>query len=141
MKMKLMMTSALFAVLLAGCNSFRVQQTNSFIDEDGNLISVKYGQLAKPHKTQFVSPVNGKTLDMQSKHAVKVTLPDGGSFTGYQCMNMLRTGTMYKSSNEKWLYHANGTSCSVYLINEQGDDYLLVFNGILSEGSEGGPLR
>ena len=31
--------------------------------------------------------------------------------------------------------------CSIYLINEQGDDYLLVFNGVLSEGSEGGPLR
>ena len=112
-----------------------------FIDEDGNLIIVRYGQLAKPHKTQFVSPVNGKTLDMQSKLAVKVTLPDGGNFTGYQCMNMLRTGTMYKSSNEKWLFHANGTSCSVYLINETGNDYLLVFNGILSEGSEGGPIR
>ncbi|MBO7308970.1 MAG: hypothetical protein J6V38_04995, partial [Kiritimatiellae bacterium] len=114
MKIKLM-TIAAMLVALTGCNSFKVQQTNRFIDEDGNLISVQYGLLAKPHKTQFVSPVNGKTLDMESKLAVKVTLPDGGRFTGYQCMNMLRTGTMYKSSNEKWLFHANGTSCSVYL--------------------------
>jgi hypothetical protein len=140
MKMKLIAIAAMF-VALTGCNSFKVQQTNRFIDEDGNLISVQYGLLAKPHKTQFVSPVNGKTLDMESKLAVKVTLPDGGRFAGYQCMNMLRTGTMYKSSNEKWLFHANGTSCSVYLINEMGNDYLLVFNGILSEGSEGGPIR
>lgn len=140
MKMRILAFAALMTAL-AGCNSFKVMQTNSFIDEDGNLITVKYGQLAKDHKTQFVSPVNGKTLDMSSKLAVDVTLPDGGTFMGYQCMNMLRTGTMYKSSNAKWLFHANGTSCSVYLINEQGDDYLLVFNGILSEGSEGGPLR
>lgn len=140
MKIKLIVLATLFAAL-TGCNSFKVMQTNSFIDEDSNLITVSYGQLAKAHKTQFISPVNGKTLDMSSKLAVKVTLPDGGRFTGYQCMNMLRTGTMYKSSDGKWLYHANGTSCSVYLINEQGDDYLHVFNGVLSEGSEGGPLK
>lgn len=140
MKMRILAFAALMTAL-AGCNSFKVMQTNSFIDEDGNLITVKYGQLAKDHKTQFVSPVNGKTLDMSSKLAVDVTLPDGGTFMGYQCMNMLRTGTMYKSSNEKWLFHANGTSCSVYLRDESINDYRLVFNGILSEGSEGGPLR
>ena len=81
MKIKLV-ASALILFALTGCNSFKVMQSNSFIDEDGNLIIVRYGQLAKPHKTQFVSPVNGKTLDMQSKLAVKVTLPDGGNFTG-----------------------------------------------------------
>ena len=66
MKIKLV-ASALILSALTGCNSFKVMQSNSFIDEDGNLIIVRYGQLAKPHKTQFVSPVNGKTLDMQSK--------------------------------------------------------------------------
>ncbi len=125
---------AALSVLLAGCNSFVAQQTSSFVDDVGNMITVRYGQLEKARKTEFISPVNGKTLDMSSRLAVDVILPDGGSFMGYQCLNMLRTGTMYKSSDGKWLYHANGTSCSVYLVNEKGDDYLLVFNGILSEG-------
>jgi hypothetical protein len=140
MKIKLIALVALFAAF-AGCNSFKVMQTNSFIDEYGNVITVRYGQLMKEHKTQFVSPVNGKTLDMSSKLAVKVILPDGESFTGYQCMNMHRSGTMYKSSDSKWLFHANGIASSIYLINEQGNDYILVFDGVLSEGSEGGPLR
>ncbi len=132
--MKKIASIALFALLFAGCNSFITQQTSSFIDDEGNMITVRYGQLEKPRKTEFISPVNGKTLDMSSRLAVDIILPDGGTFMGYQCLNMLRTGTMYKSSDGKWLYHANGASCSIYLINEREDDYLLVFNGILSEG-------
>ena len=120
---------------LVGCNTFTPTQTSGFLDDDGNYISVKYGKLKEPYRTEFVSPYNGKALEMKSKLAVEVTLPSGEVFRGYQCMNLLRTGTMYKSVNGKWLYHANGTSCSVYLINDAGNDYLHVFNGTLSEGS------
>ena len=135
-----MKTSAWFgawaaaALALAGCNSFTVSSSSRFVDEDGNIISVTYGQFEKERDTVFTSPVDGRKIDMKSKLAVRVTLPDGGDFTAVQCMNMLPTGTMYMSSDAKWLYHANGTTCSVYLINETKNDYILVFDGALAGG-------
>ena len=56
-------------------------------------------------------------------------------------MNTLPSGTMYRSSNEKWMYHANGITCEVFekAVNPQGeDDYLLVFEGIICEGPKKG---
>lgn len=135
--------AVLAAVLLAGCNSFTVSQTNMFADEYGNTVTVSYGQLEKERKTEFVSPVNGKKLDMKSRLAVDVKLPSGEIIRAYQCMNMLPSGTMYKTGDGKWMFHANGTSCSVYLIDETGDDYLHVFRGLLSEngGRRADPSR
>jgi len=127
---------AVLAAVLAGCVSFTPQQTSLFTDEEGNLVSVEYGSSKKDHESKFTAP-NGKVLTMKSKLGVRVTLPDGDDFVGWVCMNPLRTGTMYRSNNEKWMYHANGISCTVFkkAVNPQGkEDYLIVFEGIICEG-------
>jgi len=129
------LSAALFALALAaGCNSMRITQTNAFVNDDGEFITVEYGILEKDHVSKFVSPYNKKEMDFKSKLAVNVTLPSGETVRAYQCMNLMKSGTLYKTENSKWLYHANGTSCRVYLINEDGSDYYDVFSGILSEG-------
>ena len=86
---------------------------------------------------------NGKVMTMKSKLAVKVTLPDGTDFVAWECMNTLPSGTMYRSDNERWMYHANGISCRVFesAINPEGkSDYLLVFEGIICEGPKKGEM-
>ncbi len=131
-----------FAAALAGCVSFTPQQTSLFTDENGNLVSVDYGQTKKDRESKFIAP-NGQELTMKSKLAVRVTLPDGENFYGWECMNPLRSGTMYRSSNEEWMYHANGISCRVFHkdVNPDGkEDYLVVFEGIICEGPKKGSL-
>ena len=60
MKSRLFSTAA--AVLLAaGCNSYRVMQTNVFSDEDGRIVSVDYVRAEKDHVNTFLSPVTGET--------------------------------------------------------------------------------
>ncbi len=130
------------AALLAGCVSFTPQQTSMFTDENGNIVSVEYGRSDKDHESKFTAP-NGRVMTMKSKLGVKVVLPDGDDFVGWECMNPLRTGTMYRSDNEKWMYHANGISCRVYkeTLNPRGErDYLVVFEGIICEGPKKGNL-
>lgn len=131
--------AAALALAAAGCNSFTVNQTNAFVDEDGLVLTVRYGQMEKEKTTTFRSPVNGKDVELRSRLAVSLTLPEpnGSTVMAYQCLNMLPSGTMYKSSDGKWLFHANGISCSLYLVNETGDDHYLVFSGIMG----GGPKR
>lgn len=124
------------SVALAGCVSFTPQQSSLFTDEVGNITSVDYGRSKTDHESKFTAP-NGKVLTMKSKLGVRVTLPDGTGFTAWECMNPLRTGTMYRSGNEKWMYHANGVSCRVFkkVLNPEGkEDYLVVFEGIICEG-------
>ena len=134
MKTKKILLPLLALALAAGCNSMRVTQTNSFVNEVGDLITVEYGVLEKDHVSTFLSPYSKKEQEFKSKLAVNVTLPSGETVRAYQCMNLMKSGTLYKTENSKWLYHANGTSCRVYLINEDGSDYYDVFSGILSEG-------
>ena len=128
---------AAFALLaLAGCTSFKPLQSSLFTDENGNIVSVDYGRDAKDHESKFVAP-NGKVMTMKTKLKVRVTLTDGTEFLAWECMNPLPTGTMYRSNNEKWMYHANGISCRVFKedVNPQGEkDYLVVFEGIICEG-------
>ncbi len=127
---------AVLAAVFAGCESFTPQQTSMFTDEDGNIISVDYGRSKKDHESKFTAP-NGKVLTMKSKLGVRVTLPDGDDFTGWECMNTLQSGTMYRSDDEEWMYHANGITCTVFhkAVNPQGkEDYLIVFDGIICEG-------
>ena len=131
-----MAAASLAALVLAGCASFTPMQTSLFTDEDGNVISVDYGRAEKDHESKFTAP-NGKVMTMKSKLAVKVTLPDGTDFVAWECMNTLPSGTMYKSDNEKWMYHANGITCQVFTasVNPEGkNDYLLIFEGIICEG-------
>ena len=132
----LSLVAAMF-VLLAGCTSFKPQQACTFTDRDGNIVVVEYGRTKSEHKSNFTAP-NGKVIEMKSSRAVMVTLPDGESFLAWEYMNSLPSGTMYRSGNEEWLYHANGISCSVFqkAVNPSTgqDDYLEVFEGIVCEG-------
>ena len=128
---------AAFAVLFAGCTSFVPQQASMFTDSNGNIVSVEYGRSKDDHKSKFVAP-SGKVMEMRSKLGVRVTLPDGNDFLAWECMNVMPSGTMYRSDNEKWMYHANGISCRVFrkAMNPRGqEDYLEIFEGIICEGA------
>jgi hypothetical protein len=132
--------AAAAAAALAGCVSFTPMQTSLFTDENGNLVSVEYGRCKSDRESKFTAP-SGKVLTMKSKLAVNVTLPDGSDFFAWECMNTLPSGTMYRSGNERWMYHANGISCQVFekTVNPQGrEDYLLVFEGVICEGPKKG---
>ncbi|MBR1921437.1 MAG: hypothetical protein IJ829_05480 [Kiritimatiellae bacterium] len=136
MKWSIHLPVVLAAAVLTGCTSFTPLQTSWFTDEYGNLITVDYGRDVKPHESTFVAP-NGRTMTMKSHHKVRVLLGDGTKFIGWECMNPLRTGTMYRSNDEKWMYHANGISCRVFqkTVNDKGEkDYLAVFEGVICEG-------
>ncbi len=140
--MKRLLLFAAALLLLAGCASFIPQQTSLFTDEDGNLVSVEYGRSEDDHESKFTAP-NGKVLTMKTKLGVRVTLPDGDGFVGWECMNPLMTGTMYRSNDEEWMYHANGISCQVFQksVNPSGkQDYLVVFEGIICEGPKRGGM-
>ena len=124
------------SVILAGCNTFVVNQTSAFVDDDGNVLTVRYGQLEKERTTTVKNPLTRKDVEMRSRLAVSLTLPkpNGSELMAYQCMNFLPSGTMYSTSDGKWLFLANGISSAVYLINEDKTDYLLVFSGIMGGG-------
>ncbi len=124
------------ALAVAGCTSFRPLQSSLFTDEQGNVVAVDYGRDAKERESKFTAP-NGKVMTMKSRLKVRVTLPDGTDFIAWECMNPLRSGTMYRTSDEKWMYHANGISCTVFResVNPRGErDYLVVFEGIICQG-------
>ena len=119
--------------LAAGCASFTTTQESMFMNEDGETLAVEYGRSDRARNMPFVSPVTGETMDFSSKLCVRVETPHDGGFTAWQCMNVLRTGTMYKSTNGKWMYHANGITCSVFRFVPEKDDYLLVFQGVIQQ--------
>ena len=128
---------AAMLVMFAGCVSFTPQQACMFTDHEGNIVSVEYGHSKKDHVSKFTAP-NGKVLDMKTKLGVRVTLPDGDGFLAWECMNTLPVGTMYRTDDEKWMYHANGISCRVFKksVNPSTgqDDYLEIFEGVICEG-------
>ena len=139
-RLTLEITACLAALVLAGCASFDPMQTSLFTDENGNIVSVDYGRSKKDHESKFTAP-SGKVMTMKSKLAVRVTLPDGTDFVAWECMNPLPSGTMYRTNNEKWMYHANGITCQVFskTVNPEGkEDYLLVFEGMICEGPKKG---
>ena len=65
-------------------------------------------------------------------------VPNGDDFLAWECMNTLPVGTMYRTDDEKWMYHANGISCRVFkkAVNPSTgqDDYLEIFEGVICEG-------
>ena len=122
------------AFAVAGCTSFNLSQTNRFINEDGEVISVDYGSGNSEYVTTFTAP-NGKEFDFKSKLRVRVTMPDGERFYAFQCFNELLSGTLYRSANEKWSYHANGFTCTVYRQNDQGL-FAPVFEGVVCQSPE-----
>ena len=131
-----LLLSSSVVLLLAGCTTFKPTQSSMFTDEEGNVIVVDYGRDRKDHESTYTAP-NGKVMTMKSKLKVRVTLPDGTDFLAWECMNEMPTGTMYRSNNRKFMFHANGISCRVFekAVNPQGqEDYLLIFEGLICEG-------
>ena len=126
--------SAAVALMLAGCQSYEIVQRNVFSDEDGNLVVVDYGRSDKDHVNTFVVPTTGKEMEFKSKLVVRAELPDGETFTAWQCMNFMRRGTMYKTDNGRWKLLANGFTCVVYLQSDDDpDSYRTVYQGVLCD--------
>lgn len=125
----------LLLAAFAGCVGFQAKQTDMFTDEQGNIVTVTYGELKKKVKTTFISPSSKRAYDMTTSLAVDVSLPDGSSFSARQCYNPLPSGTMYISSNDKWLFRAMGLFCTVYRWNNELNDYAEVFSGQICEGN------
>jgi hypothetical protein len=118
--------------LIAGCNSYRVVQTNVFSDEEGRVISVDYGRAEQDHVGKFISPVTGEEMDFKSKLLVKVVLYDGDSYKAWQCMNFMRSGTMYKTDNEEYMFLAGGFTCNVYRRDDAGR-YVEIYRGVICD--------
>lgn len=120
--------------LFAGCQSYEILQHNIFSDDDGNVVRIGYGRSDAKHKNTFRNPANGKIMDYESNLVVEVDLPDGDSITAWMCMNMLPSGSMYKTDNEKWMVHVTGFTATVYLrVPDREDLYQEVYRGILCE--------
>jgi len=120
------------AAAVAGCNSYKVVQTSYFVDDDGAIVRVDYGRAKRDHVNAFKSPANGRELEFKSKLVVDVRMPDGDSFTAWQCMNFSGNGTMYKPDDDEWYFLASGFTCK---IAQQDEDrpmaYKEVFKGVL----------
>ncbi len=121
------------AAFSAGCCSYSIVQSNVFVDEDGNVVTVEYGRSGRNHASTFVSPATGKEMEFKSRLVVRAELPDGDSFTAWQCMNFLARGTMYKTDNERWMLLADGFSCAIYRRTDDGARYLEVYRGVLCD--------
>ena len=119
--------------LAAGCHSYTIVQSNVFVDEDGNVVTVEYGRSESAYTSTFISPVTGKEMEFKSKLMVRAELPDGDTFTAWQCMNFLVRGTMYGTSNGKWKLLADGFSCAIYRQTEDETDYIEVYRGVLCD--------
>ena len=136
-------TAALVAAacaLLAGCASFRQAMEDSFIDDEGNILHVRYGERSRPYTYRIVSPMNGNELECTDTKMVRITLPAPNLrvIDGYICQNDSPKGTMYATKDKKWKFLTIGIRSRLYLINETKDDYLLVFDGELFADPNGG---
>lgn len=121
---------------LAGCRSYDIVQSNVFSDEDGRLLRVDYGRSESDHVNTFRSPMTGREMEFKSNLLVKVFLPWDDDFVAWQCMNYLRSGTMYRTDDGEWMFHANGFSCAVYLREENDPTrYREMYRGILCDAS------
>ena len=132
MKSVLAISAAL--ILLSGCLSYDIVQTNMFSDEDGNIVQVDYGHSERDHVHVFRSPVNGQEMEFKSKLLVRVHLPDGDAFKAWQCMNFVNMGTMYKTDDAEWMFLANGFTCIVYAQDENDPiRYNEVYKGVICD--------
>lgn len=124
----------LSALAVAGCRSYDIVQSNLFSDEDGNVMCVSYGRAYDEHVNTFRSPTNGKELEFRSRLVVEAVLPDGDSFTAWQCMNFSATGTMYRTDDLRWMLQVNGFACLVFRrVDGDGDRYEEIYRGVLCE--------
>ena len=127
---------ALVLMLFSGCVSFIHTQTAVFANDDGEFLTVDYGTGKEDHVTTFISPGNGQEMEMKSKLRVRVMLPNGDSFMAFQCMNMLPSGTMYRTDNKKWMFLANGFTCQVFRELDDRSGYSLYYEGVLARTVE-----
>ena len=128
--------AAAFAALLAlsGCRSYEIIQTNIFSDDDGYVVTIAYGRSDSVHVNTFRNPATGKDVEFKSNLAVRVELPDGDSFTAWQCMNFFESGTMYKTDNDEWQILVNGFTCRIFCRrDDESGLYDEVYRGILCE--------
>ena len=125
---------------LAGCNTFTCSQTDSFIDDQGNVLHVEYGELKKPYTYTMTSPSNGKTIDGTSTRLVRIELPAPSRewIEARTCQCPFRYGTMYETVDRKWRYFTTGLESAVYLLAEDGKDYYLVFKGTAFQDERSG---
>ena len=126
--------AAALLVAVAGCQSYEIVQTNIFSSDDGHVVTIAYGRNESFHVNTFRNPATGKDVEFKSKLVVRVKLPDGDSFTAWQCMNFLESGTMYKTDDDEWQILVNGLTCRIYLRVDDGSGrYREVYRGILCE--------
>ena len=125
------------ALLLAGCQSYTLDQQNIFADDDGNVVVVDYGRSKSEHTNTFRSPATGKEMEFHSKLVVKVQLPDGDTIKAWQCMNFLPRGTMYMTDDEEWKVLLYGFSLVIYhQTDEKPPRYLEVYRGVICDTVE-----
>ena len=124
--------------VLCGCASFHCNQTDSFIDDEGNVLHVEYGELSREYEYRMVSPANGAVTSGKSTRFVRVELPSLEWIDCRVCQCPFPYGTMYETSDAKWRYFTTGLECAVYLVNEDKSDYLLVFKGTAFQDERSG---
>ena len=120
-------------LLLFGCTSFNLKQSVRFINDDGKIIAVDYGDGDSEYVTTFTAPMTGREMEFKSKNRVFVRMPDGKEFFAFECVNELQSGTMYQSDDKEWYYHANGFVCTVYHRVGKSRDLASVFKGVVCQ--------
>ena len=132
--LQIFVVAAAIFLAVVGCQSYEIVQTNIFSDDDGRVVSVAYGRSESFHVNTFRNPATGKDVEFKTKLVVRVRLPDGDSFTAWQCMNFFESGTMYKTDDDEWQILVNGFTCRMFLrVNDGSGLYNEVYRGILCE--------
>ena len=126
--------AALILVAAVGCQSYEIVQTNIFSSDDGHVVTVAYGRSGSFHVNTFRNPATDTDIEFKTKLVVRVRLPDGDSFTAWQCMNFFESGTMYKTDDDEWQILVNGFTCRIFLrVDDGAGNYREVYRGILCE--------
>ncbi len=139
---------ALALALAAGCTTFREQQVDAYVDDDGRVLVVRFGELSRSYTYEMVSPANGAVIEGRDRRVFKLELPDNLDINGSYsksvtcriCQAIVRKGTMYMSVDQDWLFWTIGTKSRVYLFDEELNDYVCVFEGAHAEPAGQGSL-
>ncbi len=121
----------LAAALLAGCTSFRPTQKDAFVDGNGEVLLVEYGEASRPYTYTLVSPMNGAELECTDTKMVRLTMPNGKRLLCYICQNVSPKGTMYETRDKKWKYLTIGLASRLYIERPEIRDYELYFEGTI----------
>ncbi len=133
---KILPTLVLSLLMLVGCQSYEIVQSNIFSNDDGFVVRIDYGRSDKDHINTFRSPATGAELPFKTRLVVDVLMPDGESFSAWQCMNFLASGTMYRTDDKDFLVLVTGFTCLVYALDPVPQDperYREIYRGVLCE--------